>query len=304
MSEQRYWNELIEDVVTGRIEKPRTLGLTMVIDTGFPLTLMRNLLELAGNHIDFWKFGFASASVSSPAQIVEKVTLCEENRVYAYPGGTSLEIAYTQGVWRQYIQALWNSGIRAVEISDGTICLPPNERQKMIYEAKKIGFIVLTEVGKKVKDAALPIAEQAKMIHKDVKNGADYVIVEGRESGTNVGVYDENGTVRQEDVIALMELVGDYGTRLIWEAPLVKQQTFYLQMFGNQMNFGNVRPMDIVALESLRRGFRSDTFRTVLGPDSFQSRTALGSDTCSNEQQKNCIIVIDGKKDQEIKVTV
>jgi len=236
----------------------------MVIDTGLTMTMMRDLFQLAAQHIDFWKFGFASASVCPPERILDKITLCQEYNILAYPGGTSLEIAYTQGIWQQYLAALWKSGVRVVEISDGTIDLPLRKRRELIRAAKKSGFTVITEVGKKIPGAALSFQEQAQLIQGDIVSGASYVIVEGREAGIDVGVYDEAGNVKKRDVEMLMELVGPYRTRLIWEAPLVKQQTYYLQEFGNQINLGNIKAADIIVLESLRRGFRSDTFRTTL----------------------------------------
>jgi phosphosulfolactate synthase len=263
--EQPFWSKMIPDPLNGRVDKPRISGLTMVIDTGQPITVMRDLFELAAGHIDFWKFGFGSAAVCPPERILDKITLCQEYDILAYPGGTTLEIMFTRGDWKQYMHALWRSGVRVIEVSDGTIQLPVSKRREMIREAKKIGFIVLTEVGKKLAGYSLGLDEQAQMILGDIASGASYVIVEGRESGIGVGMFDESGEVKQTEVDELIGLVGPYKTRLIWEAPLAKQQAYYLNNFGNHINFGNVRPTDIVALESLRRGLRSDTLRSALG---------------------------------------
>lgn len=263
--EKPYWSELLKDVLAGRIDKPRISGLTMVIDTGIPITMMRDLLQLSAAHIDFWKFGFASASVCPPERTLDKITLCQEYNVLAYPGGTSLEIAYTQGVWKAYLESLWASGVKVVEVSDGTIELPIRVRREIIRTARKIGFTVLSEIGKKVEGSFIPVREQAKLIQGDIQSGANYIIVEGREAGLGVGVYDGNGDVRDDDVCHLLDELGPYSTRLIWEAPLAKQQTYYISKFGNHVNLGNIKPMDIITLESLRRGFRSDTLRVGLG---------------------------------------
>ncbi|MCF8564961.1 phosphosulfolactate synthase [Alicyclobacillus tolerans] len=263
--EKRYWTELLTDALPGRVAKPRISGLTMIIDTGIPITMMRDLLQLASDHVDFWKFGFASASVSPPERIMDKVTLCQEYGVLAYPGGTSLEIAVTQGVWKDFLKTLWEQGVRAVEVSDGTIDLPLRTRREMIRTANKMGFTVLSEVGKKLPGSFLPVAEQAQMIHGDLNSGANYIIVEGREAGREVGVYDRDGNVRDNDVQALLDILGPLSTRLIWEAPLAKQQTYYIKKLGNKVNLGNIKPLDLITVESLRRGFRSDTLRVGLG---------------------------------------
>lgn len=260
-----YWSEMIDNPLNGRVEKPRISGLTMVIDTGIPISMMRDLLELSSDHIDFWKFGFASASVCPRERVMDKVSLCQEYGVFAYPGGTSLEIAVSQNRWKPYLESVWYHGLRVVEVSDGTIDLPLRLRREIIRTARKMGFTVLSEVGKKVPGSFLPITEQSQLIQGDLNSGANYIIVEGREAGVGIGVYDPQGDVRDNDVQMLLDALGPLSTRLMWEAPLGKQQAYYVKKLGNKVNLGNIRPLDIVTLESLRRGFRSDTLRTALG---------------------------------------
>lgn len=271
---------MLDDMLPGRVAKPRISGLTMVIDTGMPVTSMRDILQLAAEHIDFWKFGFASACVSPAERIQDKISLCQEYGVRAYPGGTSVELAIVQERWEPYVESLWEHGIRVVEVSDGTIALPLRVRREIIRTCRKIGFTVIAEVGKKVQGSFLPVAEQAQIIHGDLNSGADYIVVEGRESGQNIGVYDKDANARDEDVQALLDILGPLSTRLIWEAPLSKQQAYYVRKLGNRVNLGNIKPWEVVALESLRRGLRSDTLRDQLpaafvAPESASPSSAL-----------------------------
>lgn len=263
--EKPHWSQWISDVLPGRVEKPRISGLTMVIDTGLPITMMRDIFQLAADHIDYWKFGFASASTCPPERMTDKVTLCQEYGIFAYPGGTSLEIVTVQGRWQEYLSMLWEGGIRAVEVSDGTIDLPLHTRRQIIRTAHKMGFTVFSEVGKKLAGSFMPVREQAQIIQGDLNSGANYVIVEGREAGRSIGVYDADGNARDGDVQDLLDAVGPQATRIIWEAPLTKQQTYYLTKLGNRVNLGNIKPFEVTTLESLRRGFRSDTLRVGLG---------------------------------------
>ncbi|RIV20097.1 phosphosulfolactate synthase [Alicyclobacillaceae bacterium I2511] len=256
---ENYWSQMLSDPLPGRVAKPRLSGLTMVIDTGLPLSVMRDLLQTGAEYVDFWKFGFASSSVYPSEVIANKISLCQEYGVLAYSGGTSLEIAFLQGIWQKYVDAQWAAGIRVLEVSDGTIDLPLKVRRDMIRAAHAKGFTVLSEVGKKQPGRFLPVGEQSVLIQGDLRAGADYIIVEGREGGMGVGVYDTDGNVRENDVQALLNALGPLSTRLIWEAPLKKQQIYYVNTLSNRVNLGNVYPLDLVPLESLRRGLRSDT---------------------------------------------
>ncbi|WP_054968015.1 phosphosulfolactate synthase [Alicyclobacillus ferrooxydans] len=277
MNELNWW-ELLRDPLPGRVPKPRLAGLTMVIDTGIPLSMFRDLLQMASDHVDFWKFGFGSAGVCSPESIHSKVSLCQEYGVLAYPGGTSLEIAIVQNVWELYLESLWKSGIRVIEVSDGTIDLPVHTRRQVIRTAKEMGFTILSEVGKKAEGTFLAVEEQAEIIRGDLAEGAKYILVEGREGGESVGVYGPHGEVHDSDVEALVNALGPLSTRLIWEAPQRKQQIYHIRRFGNRVNLGNVKPIDIVALESIRRGLRSDTFSMMLETDSGKSAPSSQSE--------------------------
>ena len=154
----------------------------------------------------------------------------------------------------------------------------------MIRTARKLGFTVLSEIGKKLQNAFMPIPEQAQMIHGDLNSGAHYIIVEGREAGKSVGVYDADGNPREEDVDALLDTLGPLSTRLIWEAPLAKQQAFYVNKLGNKVNLGNIQPAEVVTLESLRRGFRSDTLRPAIGDAATEAGQSPSAITQANAQ--------------------
>jgi len=47
--------------------------------------------------------------------------------------------------------------------------------------------------------------------------------------------------------------------RLIFEAPQREQQVWLLHRFGTECNLGNIVPADVLSLETLRLGLRSDT---------------------------------------------
>jgi phosphosulfolactate synthase len=47
---------------------------------------------------------------------------------------------------------------------------------------------------------------------------------------------------------------------VLWEAPQKEQQVALIKSIGPQVNLGNIPVQDVLALETMRRGLRSDTF--------------------------------------------
>jgi phosphosulfolactate synthase len=154
-------------------------------------------------------------------------------------------------------------GFTAVEVSDGTIPLDPVERREIILAARAEGFRVLSEVGKKDPHTRLTAQQIHRAIEEDLTAGAERIIVEGRESGRSVGVYNDKGAIQEDELAKILSGVSDPRT-VIWEAPLKSQQEEFILRFGPNVNLGNIPPAEVLALEALRRGLRGDTLRAVL----------------------------------------
>ncbi|TCP59415.1 phosphosulfolactate synthase [Tumebacillus sp. BK434] len=263
-SSERAWDDILRDPLPGRLAKPRTTnGLTMLIDTGLGLKETDDLVELAGPYIDFVKLGFGTSKLYPAHVLREKITLLQANQIEIYPGGTFLEAAILQNRWHQFLDRCLTLGFRTVEVSDGTIPLSWQQREEIIRYASAQGLKVITEVGKKEDGVHLPVDTQLAMIDADLAAGAFKVILEGRESGKAVGMFAEDGSIRQDDFDELTANVQNLD-QLIWEAPLKSQQEELICKFGPNVNFGNINPRDTIALEALRCGLRSDTLRFTL----------------------------------------
>jgi len=150
-----------------------------------------------------------------------------------------------------------------VEISDGTIELPAVRRQRVIECALNAGLVPITEVGKKDPAAQPPVEDLARQALRDLEGGARWVIVEGRESGLCVGVYDEAGQIAHGALATFEHVLGERVDRLIWEAPLKSQQAALIQRFGINVGLGNIAPDSVLALEALRAGLRFETLKPI-----------------------------------------
>jgi phosphosulfolactate synthase len=95
-------------------------------------------------------------------------------------------------------------------------------------------------------------------------------VVEGRECGQGIGIYDRDGEILNRILDEIVMRAGNAARHLIWEAPLRHQQAYLICRFGANVSLGNIQPQDCLALESLRCGLRFETFSVVAA----QSRDA------------------------------
>ncbi len=83
------------------------------------------------------------------------------------------------------------------------------------------------------------------------------MITEARESGKGIGVYDKEGKVKEDMVKKLTEGIGL--RNIMFEAPEKSQQAYLILNLSPEVNLGNIKPEDVIPLETLRRGLRGDT---------------------------------------------
>jgi phosphosulfolactate synthase len=235
----------------------------MVLDKGLGLSATQDLMDTAAQAIDFLKLSFGTSAFYSEKVLREKIERVQAAGVGIYPGGTFLEVTVWQDRYSEYLERAKELGFTAIEVSDGTVPMTDEVRTDSIQRALAMGFAVLTEVGKKSPDEKVALEEMHRLIASDLELGASLVIVEAREGGKGVGIYDKTGVVDEGEVDAIIAGVSDPG-RLMWEAPIKNQQQYMILRFGNNVNLGNIPTTDVLALEALRQGLRGDTLKRAL----------------------------------------
>lgn len=236
-----------------RTQKPRDSGITHVLDKGLPVDALDFLLAQTGHLVDVLKIGWGIAYIDPSSK--DRVARCDANGVNVSLGGTLLEIAAIQGRVEELRQWAAELGVHAVEVSNGLQRLTSDDKSALVRSLAE-DFIVLAETG--AKDGHSPVVAKTWIaeMEADLEAGARWVIAEGRESGT-VGLYDENGEVRESLVEAIVERIPL--ELVIFEAPLKAQQVWFVEHLGANANLGNVATSDVIALETLRLGLRADT---------------------------------------------
>jgi phosphosulfolactate synthase len=251
-----------------RQAKPRSRGRTMMIDGGIPTTHFIDLVESHGDLVDVVKFGWGTALVT--AQLDYKIAALIANGIDFYFGGTLFEKFVSQDLfddWRRFVD---EAGAHTVEISNGTIALS-NDR-KADYIARIAGdYRVYSEVGYKESERSETLRPElwVRYIRQDLAAGADTVITEARESGHS-GIARSNGELRYGLIEEILESGIDVN-RLMFETPTKELQTYFVRRVGPNVNVGNIAAADLVPLETLRLGLRSDT---LLAPDTLADITA------------------------------
>ena len=239
-----------------RATKPRSTGLTMVIDGGIPLKLFADIMSSTPELIDFVKFGWGTSIVTGGLQ--QKIDVLREHGIGFYLGGTLFEKYVMQERFDDYKRFCVELGCEHVEVSNGTITM--SNAEKASYIRKLAGdFTVVSEVGFKDPDRSeqLPPSKWVEYINEDLAAGAAMVTLEARESGKS-GICRPDGALRFgliEDVLA----AGVSQDQLLFEAPTTTLQTYFITRLGTDVNLGNVPASGVIGLETLRLGLRADT---------------------------------------------
>jgi len=236
-----------------RSGKPRERGITHVIDRGLSVAEVEQLIEVAGAAVDLVKLGWGTAVVT--ANLEPKLAAYRAHGIPVMLGGTLTELAIAQGRVDGLVGWLRELGLEHVEISDGAIELPHDDKLRLI-ERLAGEFTVLSEVGSKDEARIMAPYVWVQQIESELAAGAWKVIAEARESGT-AGIFRADGEPRTGLIDEVVHAVPF--ERLLFEAPRKAQQVWFLRHFGLDVNLGNIAPQDVLSLETLRLGLRADT---------------------------------------------
>ena len=231
----------------------------MVLDKGLGLETAESLMDISGEYVDYLKFGWGTSIVHEQDIIKSKVEMYKAHDITPYTGGTLFELAYMQDKLEDFFTEAHNLGFPAIEISDGSTSISHDEKVGCIEKAKAEGFEVLSEVGKKDPnlDKELTLDERIGYMQDELDAGSSLVIVEAREGGKNIGIFDKSGQAKEDEIDYILDNFD--GNKILWEAPNKDQQVFFILKLGNTVNLGNISSDDITSLETLRRGLRGDT---------------------------------------------
>lgn len=257
ISENRFAFDRIP--IPNRQEKPRTQGLTMMIDWGLPLGLQKDCIESQGIYIDEAKIAAGIPRIM-PANLLEKkIGAYTSNHIPSFPGGLFTELAIAQGNYEKFLEEAERIGFSAIEVSDNLLALSPLEKKQAIRTATdRFNLKVMGEVGRK--EGTLSQDELIADVENCIEAGAQLVLLEAHELF--------HGEIRQDVIEALIKRVSL--SKLMFELPVQvlpdvtrdykhRVCTWLIKQFGTQVNLANVEWDEIYFTEIARRGMAGDT---------------------------------------------
>jgi phosphosulfolactate synthase len=236
-----------------RAQKPREQGITHVLDRGLSVSDVDGLIEVAGEYIDFVKLGWGTAVATG--NLEAKLARYREHDIPVMLGGTLTELAIAQDRLDALVTWLHELGIGHIEVSDGTITLEHDRKLELIQRLSS-EFTVLSEVGSKDDTRIMAPFRWVEQIESELEAGAWKVIAEARESGS-VGIFRHDGEVRMGLIDEIVHAVPP--DKILFEAPRKDQQVWFIRRLGADVNLGNILPEEVLSLETMRVGLRSDT---------------------------------------------
>lgn len=241
-----------------RPAKPRTNGLTMIMDKGLSLNEAENMIVLKSELTDIVKLGFGTSLLTR--NIDKKISLYREAGIDVYTGGTLFEAFIVRNQLDDFYRLMDKLKLEMVEVSDGCIQMEHEKKCELIHKLSK-DFKVISEIGSKDESLTIEDDKWVSYMKKELEAGSWKVIAEAREGG-NVGMFETDGEIKEQLIKKITKEIDE--SNILWEAPLKKQQVWFINELGANVNLGNISPNSIISLECLRLGLRGDTFNNYI----------------------------------------
>ena len=232
---------------------------TSPFDPGYdPATLISHL-EQSAHLISSLKISMACWLVAKETATRAKVRAARKLKVSVCTGGGPFEIAVSFGKLPEFLDLCADIGVTHIEAGAGftEMRMKPKEVVRLATER---GLGVQFEIGEKhggtfTSDVVEGLVAQGKAW---LDAGAKRIVVEGRESAKDVGLFDENGRLQPKFAERFVKAFGMEGA--IFEAPNKPSQFALLNHFGPEVQLSNVRIEELLRVEIYRRGLHSDAF--------------------------------------------
>lgn len=246
--------------IPSRQEKPRTRGVTMMIDWGLPEGQQADIIAAQGHLVDKAKIAAGIPRFMPEDLLRRKLALYREAGISTANGGLFTELTLKQGSYSAMLEQLASLGFDAVEVSENLVPLSAQAKADAVRHARDAyGLKVIGEVGRK----------EGEMTDDDIMEDVECYLNAGAETVYLEAAEIFDGEVAREGLIR--RLTDHFPAEaLIFELPVnlipgitdaIKHKTAsrLVATLGTEVNLANVEHYEVYLLECLRRGLAGDT---------------------------------------------
>ena len=221
-----------------RDTKPRTAGITMVIDTGLPTHYFSDIVSSFSGLIDVIKLGWGTSLVTDDLKY--KIDALKDARVDYYFGGTLFEKFVSQDRfddWRRFVDRFELSPRRDLERDDRH----DQQREGRLHPADRAG---LHRVQRGRLQGVGPLGDDGPADLDRLHRTRTSPPAPPRSSPRRARAARAASAARTASCkLDLIEHIADSGidlNRLLFEAPNKDLQVTLIRRFGAQVNLGNI----------------------------------------------------------------
>jgi phosphosulfolactate synthase len=241
---------------------PEPPAATTPFDPGYDPGTLEGHLEQSGHLMAGLKISMACWLIADERATRRKVAAARAREVSTVTGGGPFEIAAKEGELPAYLDLCADIGFDRVECGEGftDLDVAPEEIARMVHDR---GLGLEYELGKKHEGTFDDrwVDELIETGRRWLDLGAQALVVEGRESAQEVGLFDEQGKLDAAHAERFVDAFG-FG-RVVFEAPTKASQFALLEHFGPEIRLSNVRLEELLRVEIYRRGLHSDAYATA-----------------------------------------
>ena len=234
-------------------------NINHILDVGTPFSIFESYINSYHQYIDFIKFGWGSVLIDN--EFPSKKKLCESYGIKPLLGGTFFEYMIHHYNFESFLAKIDEYKLQNIELSRGTVSISDSTYEDYIRRLSS-EYFVMSEVGRKVSDQLTDLTHQQWIdhCHLSVDAGANLVILESRESGLS-GYVSAEGHINKDLIDSIIQQIPI--DLLLFEAPIKPVQSALINNYGSSINLGNIHLNDILSVQSLRMGLRSDTLLSL-----------------------------------------
>jgi phosphosulfolactate synthase len=234
--------------------------LTAPFDPGYDLNTVVGHLEQGGHLMSSLKISMACWQIANDRITRQKFSAARKHKVPTCAGGGPFEVAAVFQKVPEYLDLCASMGAVRIEAGEGftDVDLDP---LRINQAAAARGLEVQYELGGKT-SGAFTHGEIDGLVGKAkhwMDAGSKCIVVEGRESAQDVGLFSQSGELNTGLADRLLEAIGM--SFIVFEAPTKHSQFALLDHYGPHVQLSNVRLEELLRVEIYRRGLHSDAFQ-------------------------------------------